>query len=133
MENKINMKFKSSVQKQNNYYNVFPADRDFYLLDKEENIKNFKKTNMDDPEYIFVFTENEKREFHENIFKRKDFLSDYEFVKVETKKPDVFLNFIIPKRKFNIGREIILLTEIKQRPTFIKEIYRRKKLIVNNK
>jgi hypothetical protein len=128
------MKFKSSVQKDqkpNNYYNVFPVDRDFYLLDKEENIKNFKKTNMNDPEYIFVFTENEKKEFHENIFKRKDFLSDYEFLKVETKKPDVFLNFIIPKNKFNIGREIRLLTEIKQRPSFIKEIYRRKKINFN--
>ena len=128
MENKNNMKFKSPVQKPNNYYNVFPEDREFYLLDKEENIKDFKKTNMNDPEYIFVFTENEKREFHENIFKRKDFLIDYDFVKVETKKPDVFLNFIISKSKFNMGREIRLLTEIKQRPTFIKEIYRRKKI-----
>ena len=41
------------------------------------------------------------------------------------------MNFIISKRKFNIGREIILLTEIKQRPTFIKEIYRRKKINFN--
>ena len=57
---------------------------------------------MNDPEYIFIFTESEKKEFSENIYKRKDFLIDYEFVKVETKKSDVFLNFIISKNKFNI-------------------------------
>ena len=101
MENKNNMKFKSSVQKPKNYYNVFPEIRDFYLFDKEENIKNFKKTDMKDPEYIFVYTENEKKEIHENIYKRKDFLSDYDFIKIETKNPEAYINCLIQKRKFN--------------------------------
>ena len=130
MENKNN-KLKTSVPSPSNYYNVFPENRDFYLLDKEENIKNFKKTDMNDPEYIFIFTENEKKEFRESIYKRKDFISDYDFVKVETKKSDVYLNFIVPKNKFNIGRENRLLTEIKLRPSFIKEIYRRTKVNFN--
>ena len=120
------MNTKTYISKPNNYYNTFPKIRDFYLLDKEEKIKDFKKTDMNDPEYIFIFTESEKKEFHEGIYKRKDFISDYDLVKIETKKSDVYLNFIVPKNRFNIGsREIRLLTEIKQRPSFIKEIYRR--------
>ena len=95
------MNTKTYITKLNNYYNTFPKIRDFYLLDKEEKIKDFKKTDMNDPEYIFIFTESEKKEFRENIYKRKDFLSNYEFVKVETKTPDIFLNFIVPKNKFN--------------------------------
>jgi hypothetical protein len=102
MEDKIKMKLKTSVRP-NNYYNVFPEKREFYLLDKEENIKNFKKTDMNDPEYIYVNTENEKKEFHENIYRRKDFISDYEIVKIETKNPEVYINCLIPKVKFNIG------------------------------
>ena len=70
MENKNN-KLKTSVPSPSNYYNVFPEIRDFYLLDKEENIKNFKKTNMNDPEYIFIFTENEKKNFAKVFIKEK--------------------------------------------------------------
>ena len=132
MEDIKKMKLKTSVRP-NNYYNVFPEKRDFYLLDKEENIKNFKKTNMNDPEYIFVFTENEKKEFHENIYKRKDFLADYDFVKIETKKPEVYINCLIPKSKFNIAKETRLLTEIMKRPLFIEDIYRKTKINLNTK
>ena len=89
------MKLKTSV----NYYNVFPTIREFYLLDKEENIKNFKKTDMNDPEYIFIFTENENKILHENIYKRIDFVIDYDFIKVETNNPEVYINFLIPKKK----------------------------------
>ena len=119
------MSDQSHGQKPLNYYNIIPKNRDFYLLDKEENIKDFQKTNMNDPEYIFVFTENGKKKFHESIYKRRDFMIAYEFFKVETKISDVYLNFIAPKNNFNIGREIRLLTEIKKRPSFIQEIYRR--------
>ena len=112
MENKNN-KLKTSVLSPSNYYNVFPENRDFYLLDKEENIKDFKKTDMNDPEYIYVNTENEKKEFHEFIYKRKDFISDYDLVKIETKKSDVYLNFIVPKNKFNIDREFFRFSQIK--------------------
>ena len=119
------MSDQSHGQKPPNYYNIIPKNRDFYLLDKEENIKDFQKTNMNDPEYIFVFTENGKKKFHESIYKRRDFMIAYEFFKVETKISDVYLNFIAPKNNFNIGREIRLLTEIKKRPSFIQEIYRR--------
>ena len=133
MQKKINMKFKSSVQKPNDYYNVFPEIRDFYLLDKEENIKNFRKTNLNDPEYIFVIAENEKKEIHENIYKRKDFIRDYDIVKIETKNPEVYINCLIPKIKFNIGREARLLTEIKTRPLFMKEILKKYKINLNIK
>ena len=51
------------------------------------------------------------------------------FLKVETNNPEVYINFLIPKKKFNIGREIRLLTEIKQRPSFMKEISENIKLI----
>ena len=112
MEKKNNMKMKTSVPRPRNYYNVFPEIREFYLFDKEENIKNFKKTDMNDPEYIYVKTENEKKEFHEDIYKRKDFISDYEIVKIETKNPEVYFNCLIPKIKFNIAKETRLLTEI---------------------
>ena len=87
---------------------------------------------MNDPEYIFVFTENEKKEIHENIYKRKDFISDYDFVKIETKNPEAYINCLIPKIQFNIGREIRLLTEIKQRPSFINEISRKYKINLNS-
>ena len=117
------MKTKTSFPKPNNYYNVFPTIRDFYLFDKEENIKNFKKTDMNDPEYIYVKTENEKREFHKDIYRRKDFICDYDFIKIETKNSEVYFNCLIPKIKFNIAKETRLLTEIYQRPLFLKEIY----------
>ena len=132
MEKKNNMKTKTSFPRPTNYYNVFPENRDFYLLDKEENIKNFIKTNLNDPEYLFIFTENEKKVFHENIYKRKDFINDYDFIKIETNNPEVYFNCLIPKIKFNIGREIRLLTEIKQRPLFIKEIFQRSKVNLNS-
>ena len=124
MDNKNNMKMKTSGPRPRNYYDILPENRDFYLLDKEENIKNFKKTNMDDPEYIYVITEDEKKKIHENIYKRKDFISDYDFIKIETKNPEVYFNCLIPKKKFNIAKENRLLTEIMQRPFFLKEIYR---------
>ena len=88
---------------------------------------------MNDPEYIFVLTENEKKEIHENIYKRKDFTSNYDFVKIETKNPEVYINCLIPKIKFNIGREARLLVEIKKRPLFMKEIYGRTKINLNTK
>ena len=125
------MELKTSAQNPNFFYNVFPEIREFYLFDKEENIKDFKKTDMTDPEYIFIFTENEKKLLHENIYKRKDFVIDYDFIKVETNNPEVYINFLIPKKKFNIGREIRLLTEIKQRPSFKKEISRKYKINLN--
>ena len=128
------MKIKTSEQRSNKYYNVFPENREFYLLDKEENIKNFKKTDMNDPEYIYVNTENEKKEFHENIYKRKDFISDYEFIKIETKNPEVYINCLIPKTNFNNnGKETRLLTEIMKRPLFIEDIYRKTKINFNTK
>ena len=127
------MKTKTSVPKPNNYYNVFPTIRDFFLFDKEENIRDFKKTDMNDPEYIFVIAENEKKEIHEKIYKRKDFISDYDFVKIETKNPEVYINCLIPKIKFNIGREVRLFTEIKTRPLFWKEIFQRSKVNLNTK
>ena len=127
------MKLKTSEQRPKNCHNTFPANRDFYLFDKEENIKDFKKTDMNDLEYIFVITENEKKEIHENIYKRKDFMSNYDFVKIETKNPEVYINCLIPKINFNIGREARLLVEIKKRPLFIKEIYGRTKINLNTK
>ena len=127
------MKVKTSEQRSNKYYNVFPENREFYLLDKEENIKNFKKTDMNDPEYIYVNTENEKKEFHENIYRRKDFISDYEIVKIETKNPEVYINCLISKTNFNNGKETRLLTEIMKRPLFKEDIYRKTKINFNTK
>ena len=120
--------------KPNNYYNIFPTNRDFYLLDKEEKIKDFKKTDFNDPEYICVFTENQEKKIHENIYKRKDFISDYEFVKVETNNSDAYINFIISKKKFNMGgRELRLLTEIKIKKSFMKDIFQRTNINFNTK
>ena len=127
------MKIKTSEQRSNKYYNAFPENREFYLLDKEENIKKFKKTDMNDPEYIYVNTENEKKEFHENIYRRKDFIRDYEFIKIETKNPEVYINCLIPKTNFNNGKETRLLTEIMKRPLFIEDIYRKTKINFNTK
>ena len=126
------MKRKTSVQKPNKYYDLFPTIRDFFLFDKEENIRDFKKTDMNDPEYIYVNTENEKKEFHENIYRRKDF--NYEFIKIETKNPEVYINCLIPKTNFNNnGKETRLLTEIMKRPLFKEDIYRKTKINFNTK
>ena len=57
------MELKTSAQNPNFFHNVFPEIREFYLFDKEENIKDFQKTNMNDPEYIFVFTENGEKKY----------------------------------------------------------------------
>ena len=82
-------------KKQHNSYNVFPKNRDFYFLDYYEKIKDFKTTNFDDPEYICVISEDKEKKIKENIYLRKDFLNDYEFIKVIYKNLTDGLNFII--------------------------------------
>ena len=117
----------------NNSYNVFPKNRDFYFLDYYEKIKDFKTTNFDDPEYICVISEDKEKKIKENIYLRKDFLNDYEFIKVIYKNLTDGLNFIIAKNRINIGgSETRFLTEIKIRPLIMKEIYRRAKINLNS-
>ena len=116
------------------YYNIFPKIRDFFFLDTEDNIKQFKTTDINDPEYIFVIYESKKEEKTcENIYRRKDFLSDYEFIRVNTDNPNIYINFIIPKNKFIKQREARLLTEIKQRKCFMEEIFRKTKINFDTK
>ena len=120
-------------KKQHNSYNVFPKNRDFYFLDYYEKIKDFKTTNFDDPEYICVISEDKEKKIKENIYLRKDFLNDYEFIKVIYKNLTDGLNFIIAKDRINIGgSETRFLTEIKIRPLIMKEIYRRAKINLNS-
>ena len=82
-----------------NCYNVFPENRDFYFLDDYEKLKDFKTTNFEDPEYICVIAVNKDRCIKENLYIRKDFLNDYEFIKVTEKKSNIDLNFIASKKK----------------------------------
>ena len=108
---------------------MFPENRDFYFLDFYEKIKDFKTTNFEDPEYICVVAESKDRIIKENIYIRKDFLNDYEFIKVTEKTSKIDLNFIISKSRINIGgRDTRLLIEIKVRPLLMKEIYGRTKI-----
>ena len=127
----MNPKTYSIRKKHINYYNVFPKNRDFYFLDNYEKIKDFKTTNFEDPEYICVIANKEGR-IKENLYIRKDFLNDYDFIKVTEKTSNIDLSFIISKNRINIGgRETRLLTEIKCRPLLIKEIYTRSKINFN--
>ena len=88
-------------KKQINFYNVFPENRDFYFLDDYEKLKDFKTTNFEDPEYICVIAVNKDRCIKENLYIRKDFLNDYEFIKVSEKKSNIDLNFIASRKKIN--------------------------------
>ena len=125
------MNHKTYSKIKNNYYNVFPEKRDFYLLDSYEKIKDFETTNFEDPEYICVISESSEG-IKENAYKRSDFLNDYEFIKAIEKKRNVSLNFIISKKHINIGgRETRLLTEIKSRSKIMKEIERNTKINFN--
>ena len=122
----------SIKKKQINYFNVFPKNRDFYFLDNYEKIKDFKTTNFEDPEYICVVAEIKDGSIKENLYIRKDFLNDYDFIKVTEKTSNIDLNFIISNNKINIGgTETRLLTEIKCRPLLVKEIYKRSKINFN--
>ena len=115
--NKMIPKTCSIRKKHINYYNVFPKNRDFYFLDDYEKLKDFKTTNFEDPEYICVVAEIKDGRIRENLYIRKDFLADYEFIKVTEKTSNIDLNFIVSKNKINIGgADISLLTEIKTRP-----------------
>ena len=121
----MNPKSYSVKKKQLNHFNVFPENRDFFFLDSADKISGFKTTNLEDPEYITVVTEKDKQ-IKENLYIRKDFLTDYEFIKVTEKVNKIDLNFIASKNKINIGgSETRLLTEIKLRPSMIKEIFRK--------
>ena len=112
-----------------NYYNTFPKKRDFYFLDSYENIKNFKTTNFEDPEYICVISQTKDQNIKENCYKRSEFLNDYEFIKAIEKNTNISINFIISKTRINIGgRETRLLTEIKSKPKIMKEIERNLKI-----
>ena len=118
-----------------NYFNEFPKNRDFFFLDSYEKIKDFKTTNFEDPDYICVISENKDKQIKENIYFRRDFLRDFEFIKVNYKHHENSsddLKFIISKQKINIGGSSIrLLTEIKTRPLIMKEIYRKVKINFN--
>ena len=119
-------------KKQINFFNVFPINREFYFLDSYEKIEDFKTANFEDPEYICVVAEIKDGSIKENLYIRKDFFNDYDFIKVTEKKSNIDLSFIISKTKINIGRtEIRLLTEIKARPILMKEIYMRSKINFN--
>ena len=128
----MNPKVYSIKKKHINYFNVFPENRDFYFLDDYEKIKDFKTTNFEDPEYIYVIAENKERLIKENIYIIKDFFNDYDFINVTEKTSNIDLSFIISKNKINIGgAESRLLTEIKARPILMKEIYIRSKINFN--
>ena len=115
-----------------NYFDSFPDNREFYLLDSYENIKNFNTTNYEDPDYFCIIYENKEKQIEENAYKRKDFLIDYEFINVIQFNTSIEINFLISKNRFNIGgRENRLLTEIKSRQSLIKEIYKRTKFNFN--
>ena len=118
-----------------NYYNNFISfsyNREFYLLDSYENLKNFNITNCEDPDYIFIISENKEKQIEKNAYKRKDFLSDYEFIKVTQNESIIDINFLISKKKFIIGdRGLRLLTEIKSRQSLINEIYKNTKINLN--
>ena len=115
------------------YHNVFPKNRDFFLLDNSDNIKNFKTTNDKDPEYIYVIYLDIKQNIHEKIYKRNLFLNDYEFIKVSTSNPDIYLNFLIRKEDFINEREIKLLSMIKFRKSYFQEIFRKTKINFGSK
>ena len=128
------MNSKTSKPKKNqvNYYNLFPENRDFYFLNYYEEIKDFKNTNFEDPDYICVISEDKQKQIKENIYFRKDFLNDYEFIKVINKYSNYDLKFIIGKNRINkcdCGARI--LSEIKKRPLIMKEILRNVKINFN--
>ena len=131
----MNPKTYSIKNQPKNYYNKFPENRDFFFLDSIEKIRDFKTTNFEDPEYICVVAENKENKIKENLYIRKDFLNDYEFIKVTENNSKIGLNFIVSKSKINKGgRENRLLSEIKSRQTIMREIYKRIKInfLTNN-
>ena len=85
--------------KTRSYFNVFPKNRDFYFLDSYEKLKDFYLANFEDPEYICIISENNEKQIKEGLYKRKDFLEHYEFIKAIEKDSNIDLNFIISKNK----------------------------------
>ena len=81
--------------------------------------------------FICVVAEIKDGRIRENLYIRKDFLADYEFIKV-TEKSSNYLNFIVSKNKINIGGATRLLAEIIARPILMKEIYIRSKINFNS-
>ena len=51
----------------------FPDNRSFYFLGKFDEIKNFKDTNMKDPNYIYVLYEDADKKVREKIYKEMIF------------------------------------------------------------
>ena len=102
----------------------FPDDRNFYFLEKFDEIKNFQVTYPNDPNYIYVLYEDDKKKVRESIYKRNDFLSNYEFVKVLIQNGNKkYMNFIISKEKFNKNiRTTRLVTELRKRLSFLRDI-----------
>ena len=117
-----------------NYFIEFPKNRNFYFLGSYAKIKDFENSNFEDPEYICVITENEHNNVKENLYKRCDFIQDFEFIRVIEKDTNIELNFIASKENINIGgSDIRLLTLIKNRPLIMKEIKRNTKINFNTK
>ena len=102
----------------------FPDNRNFYFFGKFDEIKKFKDTTINDPNYIYVLYEGDDKKVHEKSFKRDDFLADYEFGKIFIQNTNnKYINFIISKEKFNKSiRANILLTEFKRNMPFMEDI-----------
>ena len=114
--------------------NKFPKNRDFYLLDKEDNIKYFPKTLFDDPDHICVSYVGNNNKICERSLKKRDFEYKYNLVRIEVINSDTYINFIIPKNVLNdANSEIRLLSEIKQRHSLIKEIKVKTKIDFNKR
>ena len=114
--------------------NKFPKNRDFYLLDKEDNIKNSNKTASYEPDYIYVSYEGKNNNIYEKILKKGYFSDKYDLIKVEVNNSDKYINFIIPKNVLNDANSgERLLSEIKQRHSLIKEIIVKTKIDFNKR
>lgn len=128
------MNAKTDNFKKKNYFIEFPKNRNFYFLGSYAKIKDFENSNFEDPEYICVITENEHNNVKENLYKRCDFIQDFEFIRVIEKDTNIELNFIASKENINIGgSDTRLLTLIKNRPLIMKEIKRNTKINFNTK
>ena len=114
--------------------NKFPKNRDFYLLDKEDNIKYLNKTSFSDPDYICVSYEGNNNKICEKLLKKKYFEYKYDLIRVEVNNSNNYINFIIPKNVLNDGNSgERLLSEINKRRSLIKEIYGKTAIDINKK
>ena len=97
--------------------------KDYYLLDSFNKIKQYKIADPNDSDIIFLRYYKEQKGIIEEIYNIKNFKNSYNFIQIKTanEKPRT-IGFLLPKNKLKNEMTVKVLSNEIKKSKFIKEI-----------